>query len=448
MKRNSVFDWSPEQRRHRRVRSLLLFGSGVFVALGGGWSVFYGLHGHWVMMAVHLALSALAIPALALIFLDHARAAAIFIAHALLPFVTWLCLIDAPLGDIQRSTHLFLLPIGVGIFFIFSQERAYLRYFLPCLYFVLFIVFQCSDMGVSHPDLMAPERVRYVGMWVNAITAVIALGVVLTLMQVDMASYHQLEGEMRRALARGDFRLHYQPQVDPSRRILGAEALLRWFNPDHGIIPPAKFITLAEETGLIVPLGDWVLRTACAQLALWAEIPATRDLTISVNVSASQFRQPDFVPRVREILAHTGADPSRLKLELTESLFVRDPDVAAEKMSALRDVGLRWSLDDFGTGYSSLHMLRNLPVDEIKIDKTFVSRMASEEQDRAIVRLLIDMCSTLGLFLVAEGVETEEQYRLLQAWGCDGFQGYLFGKAMPVFQFSRLAEAASAASTN
>lgn len=421
----------------------MLFASVVFVALGGGWSVFYGLHRHWTLMAVHLALSALAIPALALIFVDQVRTGAIFMAHALLPFVTWLCLIDAPLRDIQRSTYVFLLPIGVGFFFIFSQERTYLRYIIPCLYFVLFVVFQCSEIGISHPGLIAPEGVRYIGMWINTITAVIALGVVLTLMQVDMATYHLLEGEIRRALARGDFRLHYQPQVDPSRRIFGAEALLRWFNPDHGVIPPDKFITLAEETGLIVPLGDWVLRTACAQLALWAQVPVTRDLTVSVNVSASQFRQPDFVPRVREILAHTGANPFRLKLELTESLFVRDPEAAAEKMTALRDIGVRWSLDDFGTGYSSLHMLRDLPVDEIKIDKAFVNKMASEEQDRAIVRLLIDMSSAMGLFLVAEGVETEEQYRLLQTWGCGGFQGYLFGKAMPVLEFGQLVEAAS-----
>ncbi len=255
------------------------------------------------------------------------------------------------------------------------------------------------------------------------------------LMQAAIEARAELEEELRHALERKQLCLYYQIQMDSLNRPLGAEALLRWQHPQRGFIPPAKCIPLAEETSLIVPIGLWVLQTACAQLKAWQGDELTRNLTLAVNVSAKQFRRPDFVTQVQRALVETGARPALLKLELTESIVLKNVDDTIAKMRELRLMGVGFSMDDFGTGYSSLQYLKLLPLDQIKIDQSFVRDIANDPNDAAIVQTIIAMSEMLGLNVIAEGVETEEQREFLDLRGCHAFQGYLFGRPLPLQDF-------------
>lgn len=254
-------------------------------------------------------------------------------------------------------------------------------------------------------------------------------------MQAAIDARIAMENALRQALVLGQFQLHYQPQVDATGWHTGAEALIRWSDPVRGMVPPDRFIPLAEETGLIIEIGQWVLDTACAQLAQWATDPARQDLQISVNVSARQFHQSDFVERVRRSLAASGANPARLMLELTESIVIDRVDEVIDRMEQLNVVGVKFSLDDFGTGYSSLSCLKRLPLDEVKIDRSFVRDLVDDSNDAAIVQAILAMSHSLGLRVVAEGVETLAQRDFLLHHGCETFQGYLFGKPAPITQW-------------
>ena len=258
----------------------------------------------------------------------------------------------------------------------------------------------------------------------------------------DMAaavSYRtELASELRAAIMATQFVLHYQCQVDGAGRITGAEALLRWQHPQRGIVGPNVFIGLAEDSGLIVPLGHWVLRTACRQLAAWASAPHLQHLTLSVNVSAHQFRETDFVERIVALLEESGADPTRLKLELTESLLIENVEATVAKMNQLKGRGIGFSLDDFGTGFSSLAYLKRLPLDQLKIDHSFVRDLLVDPNDAAIARSIVALAAALGLAIIAEGVETEEQRAFLAKIGCDACQGYLFSHPVAIEQFERL----------
>ncbi len=269
-------------------------------------------------------------------------------------------------------------------------------------------------------------------------------------MQDTINARSALEGELHKALEKGQFRLYYQIQVDSSNRLLGAEALIRWMHPERGLVPPAQFIPLAEETGLILPIGQWVLETACAQLKVWENDALTRDLTLAVNVSAKQFHQADFVAQVQHALLKSSAQPtllklegsettlSHLKLELTESIVLENIEDTIGKMHEIKALGVNFSMDDFGTGYSSLQYLKRLPLDQLKIDQSFIRDIATDSSDRAIVRTIIAMAQSLDMGVIAEGVETEEQRQLLISKGCTHFQGYLFGRPVPIEQFNAL----------
>jgi diguanylate cyclase (GGDEF)-like protein/PAS domain S-box-containing protein len=263
------------------------------------------------------------------------------------------------------------------------------------------------------------------------------------LMQAAIEARAELEEELRHALERKQLCLYYQIQMDSLNRPLGAEALLRWQHPQRGFIAPAKCIPLAEEAGLIVPIGLWVLQTACAQLKAWQGDELTRDLTLAVNVSAKQFRRPDFVTQVQRVLTETGARPALLKLELTESIVLKNVEDTIAKMRELKLLGVRFALDDFGTGYSSLQYLKLLPLDQIKIDRSFVRDIANDPNDAAIVQTIIAMGEMLGLDVIAEGVETGEQREFLDLRGCHAFQGYLFGRPVPLPEFEAVLERAA-----
>jgi len=254
-------------------------------------------------------------------------------------------------------------------------------------------------------------------------------------MQALVAQRTELEADLRLGLQRAELVLYYQPVVDAARRVVGAEALLRWKHPQRGMVSPLHFVPLAERTGLIIPLGEWVLQTACRQLAEWAREPARAQLTIAVNVSARQFRHPEFVQQVQNALLQNGADPRLLKLELTESLLLTDSQEAIMKMSALRSLGVRFALDDFGTGYSSLSYLKMLPLQQLKIDQSFVRDVLTDANDAAIASTVLALGRSLGFDVVAEGVETEGQLQFLLGQGCTLFQGYLFGRPVPIGDF-------------
>lgn len=249
-----------------------------------------------------------------------------------------------------------------------------------------------------------------------------------------------MENDLRRAIDEKQFVLHYQAQIAGENHITGAEVLLRWEHPQRGKVTPAEFIPLAEETGLILILGKWVLETACARLVVWADQLEMADLTIAVNVSANQFRHPDFVDLVLNILKKTGANPRRLKLELTESLLIADVEDTIEKMFALKAKGICFSLDDFGTGYSSLSYLKRLPLDQLKIDQSFVSDILTDPNDAAIARTIVALGQSLGLGVIAEGVETEAQRNFLAVSGCHAYQGYFFSQPLPVEGFEKIAQ--------
>lgn len=250
-------------------------------------------------------------------------------------------------------------------------------------------------------------------------------------LQEDVTSRILLLRDLRNAVQKQELDLHYQPLVDARRRIVGVEALLRWRHPQRGMVAPADFIPLAEQTGLILPIGDWVLEQACGQLRRWAELGPCRHWSLAINVSARQFAESDFADKVIAALARHGADPQRLRLELTESLLQSDLQATIARMERLRCEGVRFSLDDFGTGYSSLSYLKRLPLDVLKIDKSFIDDMLSDANDAAITRTILALAGTLELGVVAEGVETEEQFAFLCSQGCQTFQGYLFGRPQP-----------------
>jgi diguanylate cyclase (GGDEF)-like protein/PAS domain S-box-containing protein len=259
-------------------------------------------------------------------------------------------------------------------------------------------------------------------------------------MQEAVTQRAKLESDLRRAIENQEFVLHYQAQVDSSDRAVGAEALIRWLHPDDGLISPTTFIPVAEETGMIIPIGKWVLETACKQLSSWAEIPAMANLPLAINVSADQFRSPNFVDQVLAIIKLSDVNPQLIKLELTESLLLKNAEDIISKMNALRNVGVKFSLDDFGTGYSSLAYLKRLPLDQLKIDKSFVDDVLIDANDAAIARAIVSLAQSLGIAVIAEGVETVGQRDFLANAGCLHYQGYFYSRPLPISEFEGFIE--------
>ncbi len=253
--------------------------------------------------------------------------------------------------------------------------------------------------------------------------------------QAALEARSELEHALRLAVEQKQLRLFFQVQVDENNKPVGAEVLLRWIHPQMGMVFPGQFISLAEETGLILPIGQWVLETACKQIKLWEGHAQTRDLQLAVNVSARQFHQTDFVAQVDNLIKQTGIKPSRLKLELTESMVLVDVTDTVAKMHALKHLGVRFSMDDFGTGYSSLSYLTQLPLDQLKVDQSFVRNIGIKSSDAVIVQTIIGMANNLNMESIAEGVETQAQRDFLEQAGCKRYQGYLFGKPEPLEKF-------------
>jgi diguanylate cyclase (GGDEF)-like protein len=257
-------------------------------------------------------------------------------------------------------------------------------------------------------------------------------------MQQSVETHAALEADLHHAVSDGQLRLFYQIQVDNDQQPLGAEALVRWIHPKRGMVSPAQFIPVAEESSLILDIGHWVMEAACRQLALWSQHEQTRDLELAVNVSARQFKEHGFVENIAAVIRSHQVNPARLKLELTENMILTDIADVVVKMNALKALGIKLSMDDFGTGYSSLSYLKRLPLDQLKVDQSFVRDIATDPNDAIIVQTIINMARNFHLNVIAEGVETEAQLAFLKHHGCMAHQGYLFGKPVPVEEFEAL----------
>ncbi|MEK1942986.1 MAG: EAL domain-containing protein [Pseudomonas sp.] len=420
-------------RRERRVRVLASF---LMWVLGGIWAVYFSLQGNWIVVAVDLVLMGTGVAVFVLSWLHHDRSARLLLFGVLLLVIGGIsAVLDVPNATIPRSTHLYLLPLGVAAMMAFRDEPRWLRYsvIIVCL---LSFVGLAGSYWTPLPGFNLPDATRRPGTWVNAFAAIFCLFAMLHVLQTDAVQRSAWEEELLEALSSGQFQVHYQPQLDSHGHVIGAEALLRWYHPKRGPIPPGKFIPHAEETGLIIPIGKWVLETACAQLRLWMDDPVLSQLCLAVNISQKQFNQGRFEHDVLAMIKRHQIDPSRLQLEITETMVVKDMEELSRKMASLVSLGVTFALDDFGTGYSSLSHLKRLPLNKLKIDQSFVFDVLTDSNSEAIVRTVIGLGNNMGLTVIAEGVETAAQHQFLLDSGCQQFQGYLFSKALPPAAFT------------
>jgi EAL domain-containing protein (putative c-di-GMP-specific phosphodiesterase class I) len=423
-------------QHRRRVRVMLWVASGLLGAEGIGWAVYFMQKGAWDIVLMDLVMMALGIGGGILTYLRRTRTAFFLMGGSIFLLVCGVSLVlDIPSAMAPRSTHHFLLVLAVASLLLLRDDRAVLRYLVTGSCFVAFVVLASTNTGFASAYAL-PDSVRIGGTWVNNIFAALGLYALIHIIVSDFSEHYAMQMDLRKGIARGEFFLVYQPQVTSEGRVVGAEALLRWQHPVLGLVPPDEFIPLAEQSGLIVPLGTWVLGAACEQLVDWSKRADMAALTLSVNVSAYQFRRSDFVQQVATVMERTGVSPRRLKLELTESALVHDMDDIIQKMVELKALGVDFSLDDFGTGYSSLSYLKRLPLDQLKIDKSFVNDVLTDPNDAAIAHMVIELGKNLGFSVIAEGVETQGQCDFLAQNGCHLFQGYLFCRPISSPQFT------------
>jgi len=426
-----------ERRRRRRAFYLLLATGLIMLSLGLGWGAFFLWRGAWTVALVELAMAALGLGVIVMARLHRPRAASwvAFIGLSVL-LCFFSAFLDVSTQAVPRTSHLFLLVLALCAHHVFRDEKPWLRYGLVVVLLLVFAVFAATPVRAPYAFAIADD-VRRIGIWVNLGTIVASLLIVLRLAETDVAEHRTLHRALRDALSQRRFVLLYQPQVDVQGRVVGAEALLRWQDERRGLIRPADFMQAAEDTGFILPLGQWVLQEACRQLSAWQSEPTLRHLRLSVNISALQLQQPDFVQQVGDTIRHSGVEAEGLTLELTESVLLHDMDDAIGKMRALHAMGVRLSLDDFGAGYSSLSYLRELPFAEMKIDRAFTHGIVRDAHAATITRNLLQMGHDLGIDVIAEGVEQDDQFTLLREQGSRLFQGYLFGRPMEVGTFNQ-----------
>lgn len=426
---------------HRRERRMRILASLVMLIMGVIWAIFFALRGVWGMVAVDMVLILSGLTVFTLTWRQHVRSANLVLFSVLLIIISGMAaILDVPNAAVPRATHLYLLPLGVAALMAFRDENLGLRYGVTSLCLLIFTVLAATSW-TPLPGYSLPDDVRESGTWVQTCAAMLMLFALLHVLQTDAAERSELESELQKALARKQFELYYQPQVDSTGRVIGAEALLRWQHPERGLVSPAEFIELAEQTGLIIPIGQWVLETACAQLRAWAQMPSHRELCLAVNISQKQFCQSGFVAEVLALITRYEIDASRLQLELTETMVVDDMEDLTRKMSMLVEHGVTFALDDFGTGYSSLSHLKRLPLSKLKIDQSFVFDALTDANSETIIRTVIALGQSMGLSVIAEGVETQAQQQFLLNSGCLQFQGYLLSRPLPLEAFSAFTQA-------
>ena len=432
---------SGSELHQRRVRRMLLASSAVTLLLSLGWGLFFAWRCDWLIVATDAFLCLLALRGGRLARTGQLHRAALTLLPGLLLVVLGHAIfLDLPTPAAPRTAHLYLLPMAIFSIVVFRHGNSLLRQGLPLLFLTLFVLLSATQFGLP-TSYALPDSLRVPGSWITSIAAIGTLLILLYLLQSDLSETSTQERELRDGITGSQFELFYQPQHDGKGRLIGAEALVRWRHPERGLVAPGEFIPLAERTGLILPLGQSVLEQACRQLARWSREPGKAGWSLAVNVSALQMQQAGFVATVLGLIDYHGVVPGRLKLELTEGVLLQDFDQVSAKMHQLRSAGIAFALDDFGTGYSSLQYLRRLPLEQIKIDKSFVAELGRQDRDSAIVGTVLVLGRSLGLQVIAEGVENAEHWQLLSGLGCRLFQGYWFSVPMALPDFEAYAEA-------
>lgn len=420
-----------------RMTVAFRYGSLVLTAVGIGWAVVFAAMGWWTVVALDFAIIVTGV-ATYLLTTRGQLSFGILVSQAsfMLIAITMGLLLDVPTAEAPRVTHLYLLVVAALGYLNYQREKTRMQLALIAACLLTYVVLASAPLALPFVVPM-PEMVRTIGTWANTIIATTMLAACFYAMRAEFTRQDKFTQDLMAALWRSEFELVYQPQVDSARAVIGAEALLRWNSPQHGRVSPAEFIPQAEKSGLMVPIGAWVIERGCQVLAAWNARSDLCHLTLSINVSASQLLDDDFESIVRKALAESGADPQRLILELTESVMVSEMDLIAAKLDSLHDLGITIALDDFGTGYSSLSYLRRLPIQQLKIDRGFVQDAVKTMRSASLVENVVRIGRDLGHDVLAEGVETMEQHALLAKAGCSQFQGYLYGKPMPLAEFER-----------
>tara|TARA_R110002020_G_scaffold39991_2_gene118305 strand:- start:5084 stop:6508 length:1425 start_codon:yes stop_codon:yes gene_type:complete len=400
------------------------------------WALYFLWLGRWPIATANTLLVALAGGSWLLIRAGRLNTALIMSELSLVIFAIFYGLtFDPPSAEIPRITHLYLLVLAMLGYLGHLRRRSVFQLAVTAISLIAFVFLSCSNYAFPFAQPI-PDDVRVIGIWANGILATAMMCGGIYILQREFTRPKGLARELRNAVRNRELELHFQPQIDQSGTILGAEALIRWQHPKRGLVAPNDFIPVAEAAGLMPLIGGWVIEEACRTLAHWREDPALSGLTLAVNVSADQFQVEDFERSVLYAVRVYGVKPARLKIELTESVVVHDLPSVIAKIEKLRATGIRFALDDFGTGYSSLSYLRQLPLDQLKIDRSFVRDSLDSERGTALVKSIVHLGLDMGFVVLAEGVETQAQHDFLGKCGCHEFQGYLFGRPMPAGAFA------------
>jgi len=424
------------------ARTVVAYRYGSLIAAGAGliWAAIFAAIGWWGVVALDVGIIATGFAMYMLINRGHLAIGLLLAQAALMVIIVMMgLLIDVPTAEAPRVSHLYLLVMAALGYLNYQREKSRAQLALIGFNLVGFVVLASATLASPFVVTM-PELLRSTGTWINTIMATTMLAAAVHAMQAEFVRKDRFSRDLVAALWNDEFQLVYQPQVDLSQTTIGAEALLRWNNPQRGAVSPVEFIPQAEKLGLMVAIGGWVLETGCYTLAAWGRNPHFQHLTLSVNVSASQLMHEDFEASVRNTLLKTRANPHRLILELTESIMVTDMEEVIAKLERLHDLGITISLDDFGTGFSSLSYLRRLPIQQIKIDRGFVQDAVKTTRSASLVKNVIRIGLDLDQNVLAEGIETPEQHALLAFAGCKQFQGYLYGKPMTLNDFEQRVE--------
>ncbi|MBJ9721133.1 EAL domain-containing protein [Acinetobacter calcoaceticus] len=399
------------------------------------WTIYFAFAQMWTIVYMDIFFTFISLFSLFLICIRRISAGILLSQAVLLVFPVVFCLLfDVATPDRPRVAHLFL-PAGAILGYInYRRDPSFLQIVLIVLSIVCFIFFSGSSFTLENAIPLS-ENIRSHGGWISTCVATLMICISIYTMQLEIQIENTMAQDLRSALTKEQFELFYQPQINSSETLIGAEALLRWHHPVLGYMPAKDFIPAAETLGLMPEIGEWVLAQACNVLQDWAKKEETKNLTLSINISADHFMQPNFEQTVIAMVQKYGVNPAQLILEITESIALNNSASLIEKMHYLSKNGIRISLDDFGTGYSSLSYLQKMPIKQIKIDRTFVQAALDDKRGNKLVTGIIKIGLDLNLEVLVEGIETEEQFNAFKNNGCTEFQGYLWGCPMPLSDF-------------